>query len=88
VSDADGVGPMRFAAYLGIILIVVAVLNAALTAFSQNTQKIGSAMGVPFQFPPSGSDKLFTSTSLMFFILAAALFLLMVFTAWRSIREQ
>ena len=88
MSDADGVGPMRFAAYLGIILIVVAVLNAALTAFSQNTQKIGSAMGVPFQFPPQGSDQLFTSTSLMFYILTAALFLLMVFTAWRSIREQ
>jgi len=87
VSD-DGVGPMRFAAYLGMILILVAVLNAALTAFSQNTQKIGSAMGVPFTFPPAGSDQLFTGTSLMFYILAAALFLLLVFTAWRSIQER
>jgi hypothetical protein len=82
----DGVGPLRFAAYLGMMLIIVAVLNAVLTAFGQNAQKVGNAMGVPFQFPPPGSNDLFTSTSLMFYVLAAALFLLLVFTAWRSIR--
>ena len=81
-----GVGPLRFAAYLGMMLIIVAVLNAVLTAFGQNAQKVGNAMGVPFQFPPPGSNDLFTSTSLMFYVLAAALFLLLVFTAWRSIR--
>jgi hypothetical protein len=84
---SDGVGPLRFAAYLGIVLILVAVLNAALTAFAQNAQEIGNAMGVPFTFPPQGSDQLFTGTSLMFYVLAAGLFLLLVFTAWRSIRE-
>jgi hypothetical protein len=84
----EGVGPVRFAAYLGMILILVAVLNAALTAFQQNAQKIGSALGIPFQFPPTGSDQLFTSTSLIFYVLAAALFLLLVFTAWRSIQER
>ena len=88
MSDADGVGPMRFAAYLGMVLIIVAILNAALTAFSQNTQKIGNALGIPFTFPPQGSDQLFTSTSLMFYVLVAALFLLLVFTAWRSIQER
>jgi hypothetical protein len=88
MSDVDGVGPVRFALYIGMILILVAVLNAALTAFSQNAQKIGNATGVPFRFPPSGSDQLFTGTSLMFYILAAALFLLLVFTAWKSIRER
>jgi hypothetical protein len=82
----DGVGPLRFATYLGMMLIIVAVLNAALTAFNQNAQKVGNAMGVPFQFPPPGSNDLFTSTSLMFYVLAAALFMLLVFTAWRSIR--
>jgi len=85
VTD-DGVGPLRFAAYLGMILILIAVLNAALTAFGQNAQKVGDVMGVPFQFPPPGSNDLFTSTSLMFYVLAAALFMLLVFTAWRSIR--
>ena len=86
MSD-EGVGPLRFAAYLGMVLIIVAILNAALTAFGQNAQKVGDALGVPFQFPPPGSNDLFVSTSLMFYVLAAALFLLMVFTAWRSIRE-
>ena len=84
----DGVGPMRFAAYLGMILIIVIVLNATLTAFGQNAQKVGDALGVPFQFPPPGSNDLFTSTSLMFYVLVAALFLLLVFTAWRSIQER
>ena len=84
----EGVGPLRFAAYLGMVLMLVAVLNAALTAFSQNAQKVGNATGVPFQFPPPGSADLFTETSLMFYVLAAALFLLMVFTAWRSIQER
>ena len=84
----SGVGPLRFAAYLGAVLVLVAVLNAALTAFQQNAQNIGSALGVPFTFPPQGSDQLFTSTSLMFYILVAALFLLLVFTAWRSIQER
>jgi hypothetical protein len=87
MSD-DGVGPMSFAAYFGVVLIIVAVLNAVLTAFSQNAQKIGNAIGVPFTFPPQGSDKLFTSTSLMFYILVAALFLMLVFTAWKSIQER
>ena len=87
MSD-DGVGPMRFAAYLGMILIIVAVLNATLTAFGQNAQRIGDTLGVPFQFPPPGSADLFTGTSLMFYVLVAALFLLMVFTAWRSIQER
>ena len=82
----DGVGPLRFVAYLGMILIIATVLNTALTAFNQNAQKVGNAMGVPFQFPPPGSNDLFTSTSLMFYVLAAALFMLLVFTAWRSIR--
>jgi hypothetical protein len=82
----EGVGPLRFAAYLGLILILVAVLNAALTAFSQNAQRVGDALGVPFQFPPPGSGDLFMGASLMFYVLAAALFLLLVFTAWRSIR--
>ena len=82
----DGVGPLRFAAYLGMMLIIATVLNTALTAFNQNAQKVGNAMGVPFQFPPPGSNDLFTSTSLMFYVLAAALFMLLVFTAWRSIR--
>jgi hypothetical protein len=82
----DGVGPLRFAAYLGMVLMLVAVLNAVLTAFNQNAQKVGDAMGVPFQFPPPGSNDLFTGVSLMFYVLAAALFLLLVFTAWRSIR--
>ena len=84
----DGVGPMRFATYLGMVLIITAVLNAVLTAFSQNAQKVGDALGVPFQFPPPGSADLFTGTSLMFYVLVAALFLLMVFTAWRSIQER
>lgn len=82
----DGVGPLTFAAYLGMILMLIAALNAALTAFSQNAQKVGDALGVPFQFPPPGSGDLFTGTSLMFYVLVAALFLLLVFTAWRSIR--
>jgi len=84
----EGVGPIRFAAYLGMVLIIVSVLNAALTAFGQNAQKVGDALGVPFQFPPPGSADLFTGTSLMFYVLVAALFLLMVFTAWRSIQER
>jgi hypothetical protein len=88
VSDADGVGPMRFAAYLGMVLMLVAVLNAALTAFQQNAQKVGDALGVPLTFPPPGSNDLFTGTSLMFYVLVAALFLLLVFTAWRSIQER
>jgi hypothetical protein len=88
VSDADGVGPLRFAAYLGMALMLVAVLNAALTAFQQNAQKVGDALGVPLQFPPPGSGDLFTGTSLMFYVLVAALFLLLVFTAWRSIQER
>jgi hypothetical protein len=78
---------MRFAAYLGIILIIVTILNAVLTAFSQNMQKVGNTLGVPFQFPPSGSGAMFTQTSLMFYVLAAALFLVLAFTAWKSIRE-
>ena len=82
----EGVGPLRFAAYLGMVLMLVAVLNAALTAFSQNAQSIGNMTGVPFAFPPAGSDQLFTGVSLMFYVLVAALFLLLVFTAWRSIR--
>jgi hypothetical protein len=88
VSDADAVGPLRFAAYLGLVLMLVAVLNAALTAFQQNAQKVGNALGVPFTFPPPGSSDLFTGTSLMFYVLVAALFLLLVFTAWRSIQER
>jgi len=87
VTD-DGIGPMRFAAYLGMILIIVTVLNATLTAFGQNAQKVGDTLGVPFQFPPQGSADLFTGTSLMFYVLVAALFLLMVLTAWRSIQER
>ncbi len=82
----DGVGPLRFAAYLGAVLILVAVLNATLTAFDQNVKKVGDALGVPFQFPPPGSNDLFAGASLMFYVLVAALFLLLVFTAWRSIR--
>jgi len=84
----EGVGPMRFAVYLGMVLIIVSVLNAVLTAFGQNAQKVGDALGVPFQFPPPGSADLFTGTSLMFYVLVAALFLLLVFTAWRSIQER
>jgi hypothetical protein len=72
--------------YLGMVLILVAVLNAALTAFGQNAAKVGNATGVPFVFPPPGSGDLFAGVSLMFYVLAAALFLLLVFTAWRSIR--
>jgi ABC-type branched-subunit amino acid transport system permease subunit len=79
---------MRFAAYLGMILILAVILNATLTAFSHNAQKVGNATGVPFQFPPPGSSELFTGTSLMFYVLVAALFLLLVFTAWRSIQER
>jgi len=82
----EGVGPLRFATYLGMVLMLVAVLNATLTAFNQNAQRVGNATGVPFQFPPPGGGDLFTSTSLMFYILSASLFLLLVFTAWRSIR--
>ena len=84
--SSEGVGPMRFTAYLGLVLMLVAVLNAALTAFSQNAQKVGDALGMPFRFPPPGSSDLFTGASLMFYILSASLFLLLVFTAWRSIR--
>jgi hypothetical protein len=85
---SDAVGPLRFAAYLGLVLILAAVLNAALTAFQQNAQKIGETLGVPFTFPPPGSNDLFTGTSLMFYVLVAALFLLLVFTAWRTIQER
>jgi|LAFK01.1.fsa_nt_gi hypothetical protein len=85
--NSDGVGPLTFAVGLGIILILIVALNAVLTAFSQNAQKIGAAIGMPFTFPPPGSDQLFTQTSLMFYVLAAALFLVLAFTAWKSIRE-
>jgi ABC-type branched-subunit amino acid transport system permease subunit len=82
----DGIGPLTYTAYLGMILILITTLNAILTAFGQNAKEVGNATGVPFQFPPPGSLDLFTGTSLMFYVLAAALFLLLVFTAWRSIR--
>jgi len=85
---SDGVGPATFAVWLGVALVLVAVLNGVLTAFAENSKKIGDALGVPFQFPPQGSDKLFTQTSLMFHVLAAGLFIALVFTAWRSIRES
>ena len=84
----DGVGPLTFAIGLGIILVLVVALNAVLTAFAENGKKIGDAVGVPFTFPPQGSDKLFTQTSLMFYVLAAGLFIALVFTAWKSIRES
>jgi len=86
--DRDGVGPMTFAVAFGIILILVVILNAVLTTFAQNMQKVSEGIGVPFQFPPAGSDQLFTQTSLMFYVLAAGLFAALVFTAWKSIRER
>jgi hypothetical protein len=86
--DKDGVGPLTFAVALGVILMLVVMLNAVLTTFAQNMQKVSEDIGVPLQFPPPGSDQLFTSTSLMFYVLAAGLFVALVFTAWKSIRER
>ena len=85
--DDGGVGPLTFAVGLGIVLVLIIALNAVLTAFSTNAQKVGDAVGVPFTFPPSGSDAMFTQTSLMFYVLVAGLFIALVFTAWKSIRE-
>ena len=85
---SDGVGPLTFAVLLGVIIIFIMSMNAVLTAFSQIADKANSALKISIQFPPAGSDKLFVGISLAFYILAAGLFLLLVFTAWRSIREE
>jgi glucan phosphoethanolaminetransferase (alkaline phosphatase superfamily) len=85
---SDGVGPLTFAVLLGVIIIFIMSMNAVLTAFGQIANQMNNALGVSIQFPPQGSNQLFTGISLAFYILAAGLFLLLVFTAWRSIREE
>jgi hypothetical protein len=85
---SDGVGPLTFAVLLGAIIIFIMSLNAVLTAFGQIASHMNSALKVSIQFPPQGSNALFTGISLAFYILTAGLFLLLVFTAWRSIKEE
>jgi hypothetical protein len=77
----DGVGPFTFAVYLGVLLIVAIVLNIVLSV-------VTAGLGQFMQFPPNGAQDLFTYVSAIFYVMAAGLFLLLVLTAYRSIREQ
>ena len=77
----DGVGPFTFAVYLGVLLIVAVVVNLALSA-------VAAGLGQYVQFPPPGAQDLFTQVSAILYLMAAGLFLLLVLTAYRSIRER
>jgi len=81
-SADDGVGPFTFAVYLGVLIIVAIVANLALSA-------AGGALGaVGVSFPPEGARDLFVQASTVLYVMAAGLFLLLVLTAYRSIRER